>query len=192
NPAYAPPRGGGGGEAAPGPEALAAVIGPSHVPSHLRLSCGVRDTEVEEPRCARQSRERKRAVAGTSSEIAGCDPSPPLSYVRGSAPIYCECDSDTGGSLDRPEGAGAWRRPPVAFDRRGAVLWGHGADLEYPGLGAPGPPNSGGGDCAAAPERTRHRTLCSRSAFARQSRRTRGGESNALRRDGGEELNPWG
>src|ERR1035437_3955829 len=45
----------------------------------------VRDTEVEEPRCARQSRERKRAVAGTSSEIAGCDPSPPLSYVRGSA-----------------------------------------------------------------------------------------------------------
>jgi len=45
----------------------------------------VRDTEVEEPRCARQSRERKRAVAGTSSEIAGGDPSPPLSYVRGSA-----------------------------------------------------------------------------------------------------------
>ena len=45
----------------------------------------VRDTEVEEPRCARQSRERKRAVAGTSSEIAGCDPTPPLSYVRGSA-----------------------------------------------------------------------------------------------------------
>src|ERR1017187_5996153 len=48
-------------------------------------AAGVRDTEVEEPRCARQSRERKRAVAGTSSEIAGCDPSPPLSYVRGSA-----------------------------------------------------------------------------------------------------------
>src|ERR1035441_2370081 len=45
----------------------------------------VRDTEGEEPRCPRQSRERKRAVAGTSSEIAGCDPSPPLSYVRGSA-----------------------------------------------------------------------------------------------------------
>src|ERR1039458_3101721 len=29
NPAYAPPRGGGGGEAAPGPQALAAVILPS-------------------------------------------------------------------------------------------------------------------------------------------------------------------
>src|ERR1035441_1922715 len=34
--------------------------------------------------CATQkwrSRERKRAVAGTSSEITGCDPSPPLSYA---------------------------------------------------------------------------------------------------------------
>ena len=109
----------------------------------------------------------------------------PNSTARRKWKIYCECDSDTGGSLDRPEGAGAWRRPPVAFDRRSAVLWGHGDDLEYLGLGAPGPPNSGGGDCAAAPERTRHRTLCSRSAFARQGRRTRGGESNALRRDGG-------
>ena len=43
------------------------------------------DTEVEEPRCAKPSRERKRAVACTTSEIAGCDPSPTLSYVRGSA-----------------------------------------------------------------------------------------------------------
>src|ERR1035441_8749840 len=102
------------------------------MPSNGINSLRVSFWRVEEPRCARQSRERKRAVAGTSSEIAGCDPGPPLSYVRGSAPIYCECDSDTGGSLDRPEGAGAWRRPPVAFDRRGAVLWGMGMTLNIP------------------------------------------------------------
>src|ERR1035438_4041198 len=48
----------------------------------LGSSSGVSDTEVEEPRCARQSRERKRAVAGTTSEIAGCDPSPPTALLR--------------------------------------------------------------------------------------------------------------